>query len=733
MRIPSVLLLFLCSTHGFVVPPPSSSRTRVSFVTSEKTCSSVVNRDNVGLRMGTLAESGDLKNATATDVTTAVAEKEEEAEEEEEEVNGTEEETDEEEEEEEEELTEEQLFDMEMMRKAIQLAQSAGGERGANGPFPRPIGAAILVNADNQIIGTGRSDYNMDAVQAAISSAGISATPLREWCVSWPNNPKLRRDIASSTLYVTLEPTADRQGEALPPMTQLIMFSGIKRVVIGCQDPVKERTSKGAALLHGAGISVSMGILQEECENLISEYSKLTNSKLHAMARKHFRKYQRPLGFLHCSVVETDCIAAFARHGNAFGKDFGGKTLSYRDFGSYELAPPPESIWAAPTEDNDDFEHGIVDDWEGSGVLPEEEEDDDDFEHGIDDAFIEFEEEEWEEGLNRNPMMPWYEQVDACVATFPKEGNGPADDQSVTSRLNGLKWLATHGKALPAGVERVLVMDATNLCDLPLSNDDPMLPKGVDVEEFWMGQGRKPTKVLLRHGDNAQALAAANAAAEAAAAAARAAQAAKNAIESGDAEEAAQAAIDCQDAALSATSLIQGELQATQDLKQRLLDMGVVVEVMRGGDPIDVMAHLGRRNGYKAVVWRAGCWGSRGVQSILKGAFQWVSAHLAVDAKGGKFWQLMLAERAVQAACGPEQKVKIFSEQEDLSLVYCDEDDADSDCVMTVDGRPIRHVRLDCRVALVDESKHAEVFSFKTKPIEAVQAEGHKEEAPWFI
>eukprot|EP00957_Ditylum_brightwellii_P023854 1799270-Ditylum_brightwellii.AAC.1 len=129
MRIPSVLLLFLCSTHGFVVPPPSSSRTRVSFVTSEKTCSSVVNRDNVGLRMGTLAESGDLKNATATDVTTAVAEKEEEAEEEEEEVNGTEEETDEEEEEEEEELTEEQLFDMEMMRKAIQLAQSAGGER----------------------------------------------------------------------------------------------------------------------------------------------------------------------------------------------------------------------------------------------------------------------------------------------------------------------------------------------------------------------------------------------------------------------------------------------------------------------------------------------------------------------------------------------------------------------------------------------------------------------------
>ena len=40
------------------------------------------------------------------------------------------------------------------------------------------------------------------------------------------------------------------------------------------------------------------------------------------------------------------------------------------------------------------------------------------------------------------------------------------------------------------------------------------------------------------------------------------------------------------------------------------------------------MNYLGRRFGYKAVAWRAGCWGERGVQSILRGAFQWVSAHL---------------------------------------------------------------------------------------------------------
>ena len=82
------------------------------------------------------------------------------------------------------------------------------------------------------------------------------------------------------------------------------------------------------------------------------------------------------------------------------------------------------------------------------------------------------------------------------------------------SRLNGLKWLATYGKELPSGVERILVMDATDLGDLPVSNDDPNVPPGVDVEEFWLANGRKPTRVLLRKARSTQAQAAAQAAAE---------------------------------------------------------------------------------------------------------------------------------------------------------------------------------------------------------------------------
>jgi hypothetical protein len=183
----------------------------------------------------------------------------------------------------------------------------------------------------------------------------------------------------------------------------------------------------------------------------------------------------------------------------------------------------------------------------------------------------------------------------------------------------------------------------------------------------------------------------------AAEAASKAAMSSMIAVETGEAETAAEAAMEYQNAALAATEMIQKELSKTLERKEKLQSYGVVVETLNGRDPIDVMEHLGKRNGYGSVVWRAGCWGQRGVQSILTGAFQCVSAHLAVDANGGKFWQQMLAERAVQGACGPESRVKVFSSDDDISLEFCDSNDADYACILTKEGKPVRHVRLDCR------------------------------------
>lgn len=600
-----------------------------------------------------------------------------------------------------EEDEEEVRFDQEQMRKAIELAESTGGERGATSPYPKPIAGAVIVTPDGRVLGRGYSDYKQDCVLAAIKDAGLTATPLREWCVTWPHDRQLREDLASATLYVTMEPTSQRQGEAVPPMTQLIQYSGIRKVVIGCPDVVTDKATEGASSLYAAGIQVSIGVLQEECEGLVSQYAELANSKLQVMARKHSERYGKPLGFLHCSVIDSDSVEAFARQGNAFGKSSGGKTLSFRDFGSYEMAPPPESVWADDMDDDDDDFNSLLE--------------------------MDFSEEEAEATLGKSPMMPWYEQVDAVIATFPRADTGPAND---TPRINGLKWMATIGQELPANVERILVLDATDLKDLPLTNDHPTVPPGVDVEAFWRGDDRKPTRVLLRKGENVQAQAAAAAAAVAAQAAADAAKAALEAVESGEADIAAEAAFESQEAAAAATKVIQRELQAAQELKSKLTDVGVVVETINGQEVIDVMKHLGKRNGYSSVVWRAGCWGNRGPMAIMDGAFQWVSAHLAVDAVGGKFWQLMLAERAVQAACGAERKVKIFADQEDISLEYCDEVDADEDCVLSVDGRPIRHIRLDARVGLVDDSRPRSFVPLKTKKLSRTQLE---EQAPWFL
>lgn len=626
----------------------------------------------------------------------------------------------------EEEDQEQLLIDESHMRLAIEYAKSQTA--GNNSAYPMPTVGCAIIASDGQVLGLGCSSYKNDAIQDALEQTGLDVMPLREWCVTWPAQAaacwKLRDDLASATLYVTLEPLASRRGETLPPLTQLIELSGVSRVVIGTPDPVPERAGMGSQSLHRqSGLDVSMGsVLESECRELVEPYAERTNSKLQILARKHRARTGRPHGLLHCSVVDSDDIEAFAQLGNAFGKLSGGQTLSFRDFGSYEMAPPPEQIWAegeGEEEENLFPELEVEDDIQVDG-------DDDDIDSFFGDSA------ETKRSNSGNVIMPWYSQVDAVIGTFPREGNnGPMkENNTIKSRLNGLKWLSTFGRELPPGVERILVLDATDLENLPLSNDDPNLPDGVDVEQFWRGTGRKPTRVLLRKGRSSQAEGAARAAAVAAEAAAKAALATKEAIETGEAESAAEAAMEYHSAALKATEMIQEELSKTLERKQQLQSFGVVVETLNGRNPIDVMEHLGKRNGYGSVVWRAGCWGQRGVQSILDGAFQSVSAHLAVDANGGRFWQQMLAERAVQGACGPESRVKVFCSDDDVSLEFCDSPNADGDCVLTKDGRPVRHVRLDCRVALVDRERSREFVIAPTKRLDRKVIE---EEAPWFL
>ena len=297
------------------------------------------------------------------------------------------------------------LLDESHMRLAIEHAKSRSEEAGA---YPNPVVGAVLVASDGQVMGLGCSSYKKDAIQDALQKAGLDAMPLREWCVTWPVNSaacwKLRDDLAAATLYVTLEPLSSRGGETLPPMTQLIELSGVSRVVIGTADPVPERSGKGSQTLHRQnGLDVSMGtVLEAECQELVKPYMERAQSKLQIMARNHRKRTGRPLGILHCSVVDSDDIEAFAQLGNAFGKSFGGQTLSFRDFGSYEMAPPPEQIWGEDVVGNNNPET-LFDD------------DDEDVDAFFDDGIT--------KKSSNSVVMPYYSQVDAVIGTFPRDGN----------------------------------------------------------------------------------------------------------------------------------------------------------------------------------------------------------------------------------------------------------------------------------------------------------------------
>jgi diaminohydroxyphosphoribosylaminopyrimidine deaminase/5-amino-6-(5-phosphoribosylamino)uracil reductase len=68
---------------------------------------------------------------------------------------------------------------------------------------------------------------------------------------------------AGCTVYVNLEPCC-HEGKT-PPCSEALIKAGVSRVVIGAEDPNPKVSGGGAASLRGAGIDVSVGVLEEEC------------------------------------------------------------------------------------------------------------------------------------------------------------------------------------------------------------------------------------------------------------------------------------------------------------------------------------------------------------------------------------------------------------------------------------------------------------------------------------
>ncbi len=130
------------------------------------------------------------------------------------------------------------------MRRAIRLAKL-----GAGYTAPNPLVGAVVVSND-LIIGEGWHHRYGEAHAEVNAIADVKDTSL----------------LLHSTLFVTLEP-CNHQGKT-PPCTELILASGIPRVVVGMQDPNPLVAGAGIQRLRDAGVAVVVGVEEKAARAL---------------------------------------------------------------------------------------------------------------------------------------------------------------------------------------------------------------------------------------------------------------------------------------------------------------------------------------------------------------------------------------------------------------------------------------------------------------------------------
>lgn len=136
-------------------------------------------------------------------------------------------------------------WDAQFLRLAIAL-----GRRNLGRTWPNPSVGAVVVreNGGEPVIlahGVTAPRGRPHAEPIALARAGEAAR--------------------GATLYVSLEPCS-HHGRT-PPCVDAIVASGIARLVTGLEDPDPRVTGRGHALLRGAGIEVTAGLLADEARS----------------------------------------------------------------------------------------------------------------------------------------------------------------------------------------------------------------------------------------------------------------------------------------------------------------------------------------------------------------------------------------------------------------------------------------------------------------------------------
>lgn len=162
------------------------------------------------------------------------------------------------------------------MEHAIRIAKKAWGQTHSN-----PMVGAVIVE-DGKIVSEGYHERSGGKHAEIIALESYKGTPKAE-----------------TTLLITLEPcsTEGRTGAC----TNAIIHSGIKNVVIGTLDPNPKHSGAGVTLLESAGISVTVGVLEEACREMNIIFN-------------HWIVHKRPLCALKIAMTLDGCMAASTGH-----------------------------------------------------------------------------------------------------------------------------------------------------------------------------------------------------------------------------------------------------------------------------------------------------------------------------------------------------------------------------------------------------------------------------------
>lgn len=213
--------------------------------------------------------------------------------------------------------------DEKYMWRCLQLARN-----GMNNAKPNPMVGAVIVHND-RIIGEG---YHIRCGEAHAEVNAFASV-----------NSEDEHLLHESTIYVSLEPCS-HYGKT-PPCAELIIKKGVKRVVVGCVDPFAKVKGRGIEMIRNAGIEVTTGVLEKECEELNKRFFT-------------FHREQRPY-----------IILKWAQTSNGFiDNNFKPLAISteYTKMLSHKMRAEEDAILVGRTTDEREHPQLTVREWHGS-------------------------------------------------------------------------------------------------------------------------------------------------------------------------------------------------------------------------------------------------------------------------------------------------------------------------------------------------------------------------------